>query len=168
MATGQIPFDGESAGEILMKHLTQPPNLAILPDRLRPVIGKALSKDPARRQRSAMEFLREFEAAVWVASLFALRARWPKWFHRPEKRADPRYTNPRPLSRSCRGLPSPLSPWSSWGEELAEWRIGFCRNRLRGLFSLSLLKWAGWTPREAGRNTGEDQAGRQSQFLPCE
>lgn len=64
MATGQIPFDGESAGEILMKHLTQPPNLAILPDRLRPVIGKALSKDPARRQRSAMEFLREFEAAV--------------------------------------------------------------------------------------------------------
>ncbi len=64
MATGQIPFDGESAGEILMKHLTQPPNLSLLPERLRPVISKALAKDPARRQRSAMEFLREFEAAV--------------------------------------------------------------------------------------------------------
>ncbi len=64
MATGQIPFDGESAGEILMKHLTQPPNLSLLPERLRPVISKALAKDPARRQRSTMEFLREFEAAV--------------------------------------------------------------------------------------------------------
>jgi eukaryotic-like serine/threonine-protein kinase len=64
MATGQIPFDGESAGEILMKHLTQPPNLSLLPERLRAVIGKALAKDPARRQRSTLEFLREFEAAV--------------------------------------------------------------------------------------------------------
>ncbi len=64
MITGQIPFDGESAGEILMKHLTQPPNLSLLPERLRPVISKALAKDPARRQRSTMEFLREFEAAV--------------------------------------------------------------------------------------------------------
>ncbi len=64
MATGNIPFDGESAGEILMKHLTQPPNLSLLPERLRPVISKALAKDPARRQRSTMEFLREFEAAV--------------------------------------------------------------------------------------------------------
>ena len=64
LITGNIPFDGESAGEILMKHLTQPPNLSLLPERLRPVIGKALAKDPARRQRSALEFLREFEAAV--------------------------------------------------------------------------------------------------------
>ena len=64
MLTGNIPFDGESAGEILMKHLTQPPNLSLLPERLRPVISKALAKDPARRQRSTLEFLREFEAAV--------------------------------------------------------------------------------------------------------
>lgn len=64
MLTGNVPFDGESAGEILMKHLTQPPNLALLSERLRPVISKALAKDPARRQRSTQEFLREFEAAV--------------------------------------------------------------------------------------------------------
>ena len=64
MLTGNVPFDGESAGEILMKHLTQPPNLSALPERLRPVISKALAKDPARRQRSTLEFLREFEAAV--------------------------------------------------------------------------------------------------------
>lgn len=64
MLTGKIPFDGESAGEILMKHLTSPPNLNPLPERLRPIIQRALSKDPHRRPASALEFLREFEAAV--------------------------------------------------------------------------------------------------------
>jgi len=64
MLTGNVPFDGESAGEILMKHLTQPPNLSALPERLRPVIHHALAKDPHNRPQSVSAFLKEFEAAV--------------------------------------------------------------------------------------------------------
>jgi hypothetical protein len=49
MLTGEVPFDGESAGEILMKHLTAEPSLAKLSPALRPVFARALAKDPADR-----------------------------------------------------------------------------------------------------------------------
>lgn len=57
MLTGKLPFDGESAAEILMKHLTAQPDLAPLPPEFRRVIGKALEKDPERRYRSVVDML---------------------------------------------------------------------------------------------------------------
>jgi hypothetical protein len=64
MLTGQLPFDGESTGEILMKHLTQPPDLARIPARLRPVLARVLEKDPGKRTPSAAALLKEFEEAI--------------------------------------------------------------------------------------------------------
>ncbi len=64
MLMGKVPFDGESTGEILMKHLSEPPNLAVLPPRIRPIIGKALEKDPARRYHSVGELATAFDNAV--------------------------------------------------------------------------------------------------------
>jgi len=64
MLTGEVPFDGESTAEILMKHLTQPPDLSPLPPRLRPVIARALEKDPAKRIATAGEFAAEFHRAL--------------------------------------------------------------------------------------------------------
>jgi|GEM_PF-5371121 len=52
MLTGHVPFDGETAGEILMKHLTAAPDLSGLPQRYRPVVSKLLEKDPAQRYPS--------------------------------------------------------------------------------------------------------------------
>jgi hypothetical protein len=49
MLTGRLPFDGETAGEILMKHLTATPDLSMLPEPYRSVIGRLLEKDPERR-----------------------------------------------------------------------------------------------------------------------
>jgi len=64
MLTGKVPFEGDSTGEILMKHLTEKPDLTKLPPRLRNVVGRSLEKDPARRFESPREFARAVDAAV--------------------------------------------------------------------------------------------------------
>src|SRR3954452_22377820 len=58
MLTGHVPFDGESAGEILMKHLTAPPDLGRLPPEWVPVVAKALAKNPAQRYASMAEMVK--------------------------------------------------------------------------------------------------------------
>ena len=49
MLTGRVPFDGESVGEVLMKHLTAQPDVGAVPAAFRPVVARALAKDPAVR-----------------------------------------------------------------------------------------------------------------------
>ena len=61
MLTGRVPFDGESTGEILMKHLTSPPDLSKLPDAFVPIVGKALAKNPAHRYQTMTEMGRAVE-----------------------------------------------------------------------------------------------------------
>jgi hypothetical protein len=61
MLTGRVPFDGESAGEILMKHLTSPPDLSKLPSDYVTIVGKALAKNPAHRYASLAEMAKVIE-----------------------------------------------------------------------------------------------------------
>jgi serine/threonine protein kinase len=63
MLTGHVPFTGESTGEILMKHLTEPPDLEKIPMQFRAVVGRALEKDPQRRTPGAGQLLDEFRRA---------------------------------------------------------------------------------------------------------
>jgi eukaryotic-like serine/threonine-protein kinase len=63
MLTGHVPFEGESAGEILMKHLTAPPDLSRLPAEYVPVVSKALAKNPAQRHAGMAEMVRAVETA---------------------------------------------------------------------------------------------------------
>jgi hypothetical protein len=62
MVTGRVPFDGESSGEILMKHLTTPPDLSKVPSEWVAIISRALSKNPAHRYASMAELARDVEA----------------------------------------------------------------------------------------------------------
>jgi serine/threonine protein kinase len=64
MLTGQLPFTGESTAEILMKHLTATPSLDGIPDLLRPVVSRALAKDPHRRTSSVDLLNQEFRIAL--------------------------------------------------------------------------------------------------------
>jgi hypothetical protein len=62
MLTGHVPFDGESAGEILMKHLTAPPDLSKLPTEYVSIVGRALAKNPAHRFGTLVEMAQIVEA----------------------------------------------------------------------------------------------------------
>jgi eukaryotic-like serine/threonine-protein kinase len=64
MLTGNVPFDGESTGEILMKQLSAEPDLSSLPPAIRPVVARALAKDPEKRTSSAVQLAQEFSAAL--------------------------------------------------------------------------------------------------------
>src|SRR5262249_23579850 len=62
MLTGRVPFEGESAGEILMNPLTSPPDLSRLPAEYAAIVGKALAKNPVQRYQSMAELARDVEA----------------------------------------------------------------------------------------------------------
>jgi Protein kinase domain len=69
MLTGQVPFDGESPGEILMKHLTAVPDLTPLPEPFRPVVGRLLEKDPLKRYPSVEALLADLPpVASWAGA----------------------------------------------------------------------------------------------------
>ncbi len=55
MLTGNVPFEGESVGEVLMKHLTAEPDLRKLQEPFRTVVARCLAKDPAQRVNTVQE-----------------------------------------------------------------------------------------------------------------
>ncbi len=57
LITGEVPFDGESCHEIIVKHLTATADVSAVPEPYRSVIARALHKDPAKRQQCVHEML---------------------------------------------------------------------------------------------------------------
>jgi serine/threonine protein kinase len=81
MLTGNVPFDGESVGEVLMKHLTGQPDVSVLPEPYREIVSKAMEKDPEKRYPSAVEFLAALpppESALPGTNRLPLGSRGPK------------------------------------------------------------------------------------------
>lgn len=61
MLTGRVPFDGQSAGEILMKHMTLAPDLTVVPSSFVPILHKALAKNAANRYRTMSEMVKDVQ-----------------------------------------------------------------------------------------------------------
>jgi hypothetical protein len=57
MLTGRVPFDGESTGEVLMKHLSAMPDLRVIDEPYKSILRQALAKDPAHRPPRAVDLL---------------------------------------------------------------------------------------------------------------
>ncbi|MBM4069257.1 MAG: serine/threonine protein kinase [Planctomycetes bacterium] len=69
MLTGRVPFDGESAGEILMKHLTLAPDLTGVSSPFVPILHKALCKNAASRYRTMAEMAKDVQRTEPAASV---------------------------------------------------------------------------------------------------
>ncbi len=61
MLTGQVPFDGQSPGEVIAKHLTEHPDLSRIPNEFVPILSKALSKNTAHRYKTIREMSKDVE-----------------------------------------------------------------------------------------------------------
>lgn len=57
LVTGRVPFDGQSATEILMRHMVDRPDLSIVPEPYRAIVARALAKDPNQRPERVQDLL---------------------------------------------------------------------------------------------------------------
>jgi hypothetical protein len=123
MLTGRVPFEGESAGEILMKHLTTPPDLSKLPAEYVNVVGKALAKNPAHRYASLAEMAKVVETLDRPAPAAAKPAGFGARVERPvEVPPQPPRPEPRPAQPAPRpplNIPTVL-PVPSLAGQIAE------------------------------------------------
>ncbi|HEV3237435.1 MAG TPA: tubulin-like doman-containing protein [Gemmataceae bacterium] len=58
MLTGQRPFTGKNARQLAQQHLQELPELRGLPEPERPVVARALAKDPGKRFHNCLAFIR--------------------------------------------------------------------------------------------------------------
>jgi serine/threonine-protein kinase len=76
LLTGELPFEGKTAGAVLMQHVHQEPPLlqskgrgADVPDDVARVVMRSLSKDPDARHKTLAEFLDSLAEAAGNAGL---------------------------------------------------------------------------------------------------
>jgi Protein kinase domain len=69
MLTGRVPFEGESVGEVLMKHLTAEPDLSALNEPYRDIVRRTLAKDPNVRVSSVGEIVSLLPGGAQAAPL---------------------------------------------------------------------------------------------------
>ena len=105
LLTGRVPFDGESVGEVLMKHLTAQPDVSKLAEPYRSVVARALEKDPARRFATVGEMAAALPAAAAAATCHSagavtrMQVPWVRWQSQPCRNAD--------AGSPCRDRPPP-------------------------------------------------------------
>src|SRR5947209_12579201 len=69
LLTGQRPFTGKNARQLAQQHMQEQPELRALPEPERPVVARALSKEPSKRFPNCLAFIR----ALYTARTGALR-----------------------------------------------------------------------------------------------
>jgi serine/threonine protein kinase len=62
LLTGKLPFNGKNSRQLMLAHCTAEPDLSALPPEDRPIVARALSKEPSRRFPTCMEFIRALQA----------------------------------------------------------------------------------------------------------
>src|SRR5262245_20691372 len=63
LLTGKRPFSGKNIRQLALQHMTEQPDLSMLPDVDRPVVARALAKNPDERFASCTAFIRALAGA---------------------------------------------------------------------------------------------------------
>src|SRR5947209_18518146 len=63
LLTGQRPFSGKNVRQLAQQHLQEAPELRTLPEAERPVVARALSKEPNKRFPNCLAFVRALYTA---------------------------------------------------------------------------------------------------------
>lgn len=81
LLTGQRPFRGKNLRQLAIQHMSEPPDLEALPEHDRPIIARALSKDPAQRYPNCMALVRALALATpgLVEEVRESVAAWGEW-----------------------------------------------------------------------------------------
>jgi serine/threonine protein kinase len=58
LLTGQRPFTGKNARQLAQQHMNEEPELRTLPEHDRPIVARALAKDPNKRFPNCLAFIR--------------------------------------------------------------------------------------------------------------
>jgi eukaryotic-like serine/threonine-protein kinase len=72
MLTGHVPFEGESVGEVLMKHLTAEPDLSQLSEPYQTIVRRAMAKDPDNRVKNVGEIIELLPPAPGLGPAFGM------------------------------------------------------------------------------------------------
>src|SRR5207237_5829461 len=72
LLTGRRPFSGKNVRQVALQHMNEPPDLSTLPESDRPVVARALAKDPSKRFPSCMAFMRSLSPAGGTAPVIDL------------------------------------------------------------------------------------------------
>jgi serine/threonine-protein kinase len=69
MIVGRVPFEAEGLGDLLLKHMTEPPRplrelAPSVPESVEHAVLRALEKDPAQRYASVVDFVRDLGAPI--------------------------------------------------------------------------------------------------------
>ncbi len=86
MLTGHRPFQAKNIRQMAQQHLQSEPDLRSLPEAERPVMARALSKDPTKRFPSCLAFIKALHLAR--ASLRKIETAAKNGAHRPKTMAD--------------------------------------------------------------------------------
>ena len=63
LLTGQRPFNGKNARQLAQQHMHEAPDLRALPEPERPILARALSKEPSKRFPNCIAFVRALYSA---------------------------------------------------------------------------------------------------------
>ncbi len=69
LLTGRRPFNGKNIRQLAMQHMTEAPDLTMLPEGDRPAVARALSKNPDERFPSCVAFVRALGGATLRADV---------------------------------------------------------------------------------------------------